>query len=54
MFDDLEQYLGVPSLLLDFSFQDDLCSLVINTVDDRYIELKFYKAQMEFGESIIS
>ncbi|HGF4937154.1 TPA: hypothetical protein ACF5BZ_004618 [Vibrio parahaemolyticus] len=29
-FDDLEQHLGVPSLLLDFSCQDDLCSLVIN------------------------
>ncbi|HEQ3591060.1 hypothetical protein [Vibrio harveyi] len=53
-FDDFEQHLGVPSLLLNFSFQDDLCSLVINTVDDRYIELKFYKAQIEFGESIIS
>ena len=53
-FDDLEQHLGVPSLLLDFSFQGDLCSLVINTVDDRYIEIKFYKAQIEFGESIIS
>ncbi|HGE6026597.1 hypothetical protein ABMY11_20225 [Vibrio vulnificus] len=53
-FDDLERHLGVPSLLLDFSVQDDFCSLVINTVDDRYIELKFYKVQIEFGESNIS
>ncbi|MCG6272372.1 hypothetical protein K6U70_09405 [Vibrio vulnificus] len=53
-FDGLEEHLGVPSLLLDYSFRDDFCSLVINTVDDRYIELKFYEAQVEFAESIIS
>lgn len=53
-FGPLEDHLGVPSLILSCIFCEEFCSLVINTVDDRYIELKFHDAQVEFVKGIIS
>jgi hypothetical protein len=53
-FVELENHLGIPSLILSSEFCDEFFSLVINTVDNRYIELKFYKAQVKLVENIIS
>ncbi|CED60562.1 Putative uncharacterized protein [Moritella viscosa] len=51
---ELDAHLGVPSLLLAFEVQDRFCSLTINTVDDRYIELRFYDAEVSLVENIIN
>ena len=46
-FEDLESNLGVVSLLLDIDLKDQSLVLLVNTVDNRYVEWHFESASLE-------